>query len=74
MKINFKLISLVCLVSWHFGQMMESDSDQPVFPEFVSLIDDEDGAVGSELNISALDRMLNPEDFGAEFRYVCFFV
>ncbi len=68
MKLTVKLISLICLVWILFGQRMENEIEEVVFPEFVCLTDDEDGVVDSEMNISALNRMFQPEDFGAGFR------
>ena len=51
---------------------MESDFEEVVFPEFVNLIDNNEEG-NSELNVSALDKTFQPEDFGSEFRYVSFF-
>ncbi len=47
---------------------MENEIEEVVFPEFVCLTDDEDAVVDSKLNVSALDKMFQPEDFGAGFR------
>ncbi len=48
---------------------MESDFEEVVFPEFVNLIDNNEEG-NSELNVSALDKTFQPEDFSSEFRYV----
>ncbi len=74
MKLTLFNIFLAGVVFWQVGEIMESDSERPNFPEFVCLSDDDHEVVDSELDVSALDKTLNPEDFSREFRCVRFFV
>ena len=74
MKLTFLSVVVGCFVFWHLGEIMESQNEQELFPEFVCLSDDEHEVVGHDLNVSILDKTLNPEDFGCESRCVQFFI
>ncbi len=61
---------LLGLYAWTVEMEANFEFELPDLPQLVNLVDSKTDSDG-ELNVTSLDKMLQPEDFGVEFRLVC---